>query len=344
MEVILLIFALILILLCAEIFTNGIETFGEQFSLSQAVVGSILAAVGTALPETIIPLVAILFYKGKGGAHIGVGAILGAPFMLVTMGLFLVGIGVFFSYFLKKRKTLEIYLEPHTFIRDFTFFLISYSLAIFLPLIFPNTRALHYLIAFFLLINYIIYVRLTFKAKSVSLESEKVLYFIEFLNRLFKINLTSKIAVIFLSAFQVILALVLMVVGAHLFVENLEILAENWGMDPLLFALILAPIATELPEKCNSFLWTLRGKDILALGNMTGAMVFQSTFPVSIGLLFTTWKIHGLALYSAVITLALGFFYLLFLKVFKKLTPYLLLISGGCYLFYIYLVIKTIAS
>ncbi len=342
MEILFLILALIIILICAELFTNGIETFGKKLSLSQAVTGSILAAVGTALPETIIPLTAILFYKGEAGSHIGIGAILGAPFMLTTAGLFLVGIGVFLSYLLKKREKLEIYLEAHTFIRDFSFFLISYSLAIFFPLVFPNTRPLHYFVAFILLINYLMYLFLTFRAESLKIESSKELYLAEWL-KVFNLILKRQIFLLFLSLLQIFLALCFMIKGAHLFVENLEILSQKWGMDPLLFSLILAPLATELPEKFNSFLWVLRKKDILAIGNMTGAMVFQSTFPVSIGLLFTKWEIKGLALISAFIALSLGIFYLLFLKTFKKISPYLLIISGFCYFIYIYLVIKTIS-
>jgi cation:H+ antiporter len=84
-EVLFLLAGLLLILLSAEGFTNGIETFGRRFNLSQAVVGSLLAAVGTALPETILPIVAIFFYSGESAKDIGVGAILGAPFMLSTL-------------------------------------------------------------------------------------------------------------------------------------------------------------------------------------------------------------------------------------------------------------------
>ncbi len=343
MELIFLILSLLIILFSAELFTNGIEVFGETLSLSQAVVGSVLAAIGTALPETIVPLVAILLYKGKEGAYIGVGAILGAPFMLSTVGLFLIGLGIFISYFFKRRSKLEIHLEYSTFLRDLSFFLFSYSLAIFFPLIFPNTKFLHYFIAVFLIINYIIYLFCTFRADSLELESVRDLY----LNKVLKIisfSFNRKILIIFLSIFQVVLALVLMIKGAHIFVENLEIISKKLGIEPLLFALILAPIATELPEKCNSFLWTLRGKDTLALGNITGAMVFQATFPVSVGLLFTTWKIEGLALFSALITLFLGVFYLIILKILKKLPPYIFFISGFFYIFYIYLIIKTLAS
>jgi cation:H+ antiporter len=46
----------------------------------------------------------------------------------------------------------------------------------------------------------------------------------------------------------------------------------------------------------NSFLWLYRKKDTLAVGNVTGAMVFQGTFPVSVGLVGTEWVLAPNAL------------------------------------------------
>ena len=83
---------------------------------------------------------------------------------------------------------------------------------------------------------------------------------------------------------QLIVGLVAIVGGAHLFVEELLHVAESIGIEPLVLSLVLAPLATELPEKANSFFWVKDGKDSLALGNITGAMVFQSTIPIAVGL------------------------------------------------------------
>ena len=85
------------------------------------------------------------------------------------------------------------------------------------------------------------------------------------------------------------MALALIVLGARVFVTALEDISAGIGFDPRLFALIIAPIATELPEKFNSVLWVRTGKDTLAMGNITGAMVFQACFPTAIGILFTSW-------------------------------------------------------
>ncbi len=105
---------------------------------------------------------------------------------------------------------------------------------------------------------------------------------------------------------QVLVGLAAMVGGAHLFVEELLHFAEELGVEAIVLSLILAPLATELPEKVNSFFWVREGKDSLALGNITGAMVFQSTIPVGIGLMFTDWELSGNAAISVGLGLAGG--------------------------------------
>src|SRR6266496_2427446 len=72
---------LAIILLGAAVFTNGLEWFGKKLNLTDGAVGSIFAAVGTALPETLVPIVAIIFGSKEAGHAIGIGAIIGAPFM-----------------------------------------------------------------------------------------------------------------------------------------------------------------------------------------------------------------------------------------------------------------------
>src|SRR5438105_3239121 len=86
-----LIFALFVVLFGAQLFTNGVEWIGEGLGLSEGMVGSVLAAIGTALPETTIPLVAILTEGHADAKEIGIGAILGAPFMLATLALAVLG-------------------------------------------------------------------------------------------------------------------------------------------------------------------------------------------------------------------------------------------------------------
>src|SRR3990167_1567915 len=93
-QVLILFVSFVIILFGAELFTNGIEWFGRKLELAEGAVGSVLAAVGTALPETMIPIIAIGFATSEASDAIGVGAILGAPFMLATLAMFVTGVAV----------------------------------------------------------------------------------------------------------------------------------------------------------------------------------------------------------------------------------------------------------
>lgn len=330
-DIFLLLFNLLLILLSAEVFTNGIEVFGKRLSLSQAVVGSILAAVGTALPETILPMVAIFLHKGEAGHSIGIGAILGAPFMLATLAFLLIGLTVLIAY-LSKRRNFIFDAEISTVKRDLIFFLAMYSCGIFLPmLIIP-----HIIVAVLLVIGYIIYLYLTFKSESDAILHEEKLYLEKFFGKILPVERFKG----FFSLLQVLLALFIMIEGAHGFVSALQYLSTHLGFDPLLFSLLIAPVATELPEKFNSVTWTFKGRDTLAMGNVTGAMVFQSTFPVSVGIIFTDWHITGYALLSACLAILAGLIILGEIHFRKRISPFTLIFSGSFYLIYAVLIIN----
>ena len=134
---------------------------------------------------------------------------------------------------------------------------------------------------------------------------------------------------------QVAVALVLIVGGARLFVDAVNTIADRLRLSHLVFALLVAPVATELPEKFNSVIWVRRRRDTLALGNMTGAMVFQSSFPVTVGLLLTPWHLAHEALVAGAIALAAGALLYLTIRLRGRFSAPLLLMQGGFYAAYV---------
>ena len=64
MEYLLLAASFAVILAGALLFTNAVEWAGHKLEMGEGATGSLLAAVGTAMPETLIPIVAIV-----GGAE-----------------------------------------------------------------------------------------------------------------------------------------------------------------------------------------------------------------------------------------------------------------------------------
>ncbi|MGH2595109.1 MAG: sodium:calcium antiporter [Actinomycetota bacterium] len=326
----LLVASLVIILGGAELFTNGVEWVGKGFGLSEGAVGSVLAAIGTALPETLLPIVAIM--SGHvGGDDIGIGAILGAPFMLTTLAMFALGVTVVVvSRKGKRSATLE--HDPGVFVQDLRYFLVMYSLALFAGLI--HVKAFSVFLAIGLVVAYGFYVRRHFaspgedKLAAEAAGEVKRLY----IRRL----LHGEGSPIGFSLAQTILGLGVIVGGAQIFVHAIDDLATRLNVSHLVFALLVAPIATELPEALNSsVIWARRGKDVLALGNITGAMVFQATFPVTIGLLFTPWRLDQTAGVAAAIALvAAGVLYLT-ASLKGRLRGRLLLVQGVFYVGYV---------
>src|SRR6185436_15407887 len=82
--------AFVLIIGGAIGFTNAVEWLGQRMNLGAGAVGALLAAVGTALPESVIPIVALLGGGGQEATDIAIGAIIGAPFLLGTLAMLLV--------------------------------------------------------------------------------------------------------------------------------------------------------------------------------------------------------------------------------------------------------------
>jgi cation:H+ antiporter len=296
MDFILLIASFAVILAGALLFTNAVEWIGYRLHLGEGAVGSLLAAVGTAMPETLIAIVALL--EGSKSEDIAVGAIVGAPFLLATLAMGLVGLS---AYLYRHRRPQGITLRAHvpTLDRDLGFFLVFFALALALGFGAPSGLQLVAGIAF--IAAYPGYVWLTLAQGGEAQAEETLNPLIMARGREDPTDPGMGIA-----ALQFLVGLGAMVGGAHLFVEELLKVAEDLGVEAIVLALILAPLATELPEKVNSFFWVREGKDSLALGNITGAMVFQSMIPVGIGLIFTDWDLGGNAAVSVALGLAGG--------------------------------------
>jgi cation:H+ antiporter len=317
----------LLILVCAELFTNAVEWAGRRFNLDEGATGSVLAAVGTALPETMVPLMALITLGGEGGSDIGIGAIMGAPFMLSSLAMFVTGVAVI-AFSFAGRRTPHVVIREKIMRRDLSHFLIAYLAAMVAGLL--HITALNWILAALLLVFYGYYVWETMRGEG-SLEGEcEALWFHR---RCEEEPHTWRIVV------QLLVALGGIVWGAQVFVEQVEVIANSLGAAPLLVALLIAPVATELPEKFNSVIWIGRNKDPLALGNITGAMVFQSTFPVSIGLLFTEWRLPFYALVSGILALFSGLVFYLIVRLHHRLPWWTLVGAGSMYVAYVLMVL-----
>lgn len=325
-------FMLIVILIAAEVFTNALEHLGEKLGISEGVTGSLFAAVGTALPETSVPLLALLAGTSntQTNEEIGVGAILGAPLMLATLSLFLMTLSVW------KRRGAQGHLRPERtgLTRDLNFFIAAFAFAA-LALFVPHTQvAVRYALGFAMVMIYFMYVMLTIRASKGLVEEGHAT---EADGDMFlcKLGLPDNMPVILL---QLLLGLGLLVAGAKGFIHGVESAAQILGISTLLLSLLIIPVATELPEKVNSILWIRKGKDTLAFGNITGAMVFQGTLLPAIGIMLTPWEPRTEVLAGVIVTM-LAALWLRFLVYRGDIRVKQLFLNGLLYVIYLWVVL-----
>ena len=298
MGALLLLLASALIIAGAVGFTNAVEWLGHRLNLGKGAVGALLAAVGTALPESTIPLVAVAGGATEERQLIAIGAIIGAPFLLGTLAMLLVT-GATMAY-KGRRGDLgdEVHPDRPSAERDLHFFLALFPVALIVGALGPPI-GVRIAVAVALIVGYGVYVWRTVR-KGGEVEDQDNLDALYFDTSKGDPPNTLQIVL------QFIVSLAAIVGGAELFVREVEGVAESLGVGLLILALVLAPLATELPEKANSVLWIRTGKDELAIGNITGAMVFQSTIPVAVGLILTDWDLEPLAIAAGIVGLLGG--------------------------------------
>ena len=277
-----------------EFFVNGIEWLGRKLSVGRTATGTILAAFGTALPESVITFVAVAFGKGDAQRELGVGAALGGPLVLATIAYATVGVTLLVSG-RQLLRTREVEAEFKRLSRDQGWFLTIFVAKLAVGLV---AFAFKPWLGALFLAAYAFYF---WREMSRDEKDEGV----EELEPLIIARKRAGEPPLSLSALQTIVALFVIFAASRLFVSQLDALGPALGLHPQLLALLLSPIATELPETMNAIIWVRQGKHRLALANISGAMMIQATVPTAFGLFWTPWMLdRSLILAGSVTALA----------------------------------------
>jgi cation:H+ antiporter len=287
----------------------------------------------------MIPLIAILLGGSDSGDAVGIGAILGAPFMLATLAMFVTGVAVLaVAHGRPAGEAMPV--NTRVIAHDMRYFVVAYSLAILAAFLPADLAWPRWGLAIGLLVFYGFYVREHFVAEASTGDPDLAPLRLHRLDRGAPPELVHpRLRIV---SFQVLLSLGCIIGGAYAFVGAIEHLSTSLGVEEAILALVIAPIATELPEKFNSVIWIRQGKDTLAMGNITGAMVFQSMIPTSVALLFASshWSVagSGLAFASAGIAFLSAAAIFIPMAVRGRLLGRQLLVGGAFYVVYLGLV------
>jgi len=274
-----------------EFFVNGVEWLGRKLGVGETATGTILAAFGTALPESAVTFVAVVLGRDSAQKDIGVGAALGGPMVLATLSYAVVGIAMRWNRRRLGRATHVIECESKRLWRDQAWFLCIFAFKMALGLLVFNYKP--WLGALFL-VAYAVYLLGELRgAQVLGIEALEPL----------KLHPKGDPGVGW-PLLQTTLALIAIAIASKVFVGQLETIGVWAGLAPQLVALLLSPVATELPETMNALIWVRQGKERLALANISGAMMIQATIPTALGLFFTTWVFSRELIVAGVTTMA----------------------------------------
>ncbi|WP_395823079.1 sodium:calcium antiporter [Collimonas sp.] len=292
----------VVIYLSCEYFVNSIEWVGRRLGIAQSAVGTVLAAFGTALPESVVTFVAVVFGRDPAHREIGVGAALGGPLVLATIAYAVVGL-----MFVLNRKKLGVILlsasAAQRLSRDQAWFIAIFLLKVGLGLLAFTLKpwlGIPFLLAYGLYIWGEIRKPGDTDAEAHALEP-------------LKFRPHEPQPGLGWALLQTLVALTVIFLSSQLFVRQLGEISPWLGISPQLTALLLSPIATELPEILNAVIWVRQGKQVLALSNISGAMMIQASIPTALVLIFTPWMLGPALVWAAAITMLsmLGLYLLL---------------------------------
>ena len=292
----------ILIYYSCEFFVNGVEWVGHRLRLAESTTGTVLAAFGTALPESVVTFVAVAFGSTDAEREIGVGAALGGPLALSTLAYSVVGVTLMGSVRLGVRRKEALEVDSRILARDQAWFLGIFVCKAALGLVsFPGKP----LFAFLFIAAYLLYIVKELRSSGHTVDAARLVP-LKFRPRAAQPSL-------FWAGLQTLAALIVIFIASRIFVAQLDTIGPWLGLPPQFVALLLSPIATEMPETMNAIIWVRQGKEHMALANISGAMMIQATIPTACGLLGTPWLFERPLIIAAGTTiLAVGALYIMF--------------------------------
>lgn len=283
----------VVIYLACEWFVNAVEWLGARLKLGTLAVGTILAAAGTALPESVVTLVAVAFGDSEASKDIGVGASMGGPLALATFAYAVAGLMLLLVARAPHQKTDSNLLADVNVAKlgsDQVWFLALFVVKVTLGLV---AFAWKPWLGIFFFVAYAVYFIRELRAGGESEPGE-----LEPLLLQRKREYPATWAVVA----QTVLTLAVIWIASQEFVDQLEWAGPAMGLPATVTALLLSPIATELPETMNAIIWIRQRKAALALSNISGAMMIQVTVPTGLGIIFTSWRFDGPLVLSGVVT------------------------------------------
>lgn len=239
------ILSIYLVIKGATLATKYSVRLAENFHISKYIVGFVIVAFISILPETLISINAAI----QGIPEFGLGTLFGSNVADLTLVF-----AIIIIYAARGIKIESMILKD---VRLYPFFLL-------IPLIFGLNGHYSRIEGAALIIAGVLFYYLIFKNKaktSVKLHNNKEMY---------------------KNIFYLILAMALLLVGSHFTVTSATVLAFDLRISPILIAMLVVSLGTTMPELFYSLKSVKRKDDSLAIGDILGTVLADATIVVGI--------------------------------------------------------------
>ncbi len=245
----------------AELIIKESEKIALKFNIPEFIIGATLIALGTSLPEMAASIAASLNHK----PDIAIANVIGSNVLNITL--------VLASVFLIARR-----ITPNRdfFAKDSTWALVP--VLIFILMILDGLISRFDAVLLLLLMGaYLLF--LLQDAKSIPIEDLDEIDVSHF-------SWVNTIPIL-------IGAFVLVIVGAHFTVESASEIAKSFGISEWIIGIIMVSLGTSMPELVVSISAAAKGKVDMAIGNIIGSNLANTTVVLGAAALASPMPIHA---------------------------------------------------
>jgi cation:H+ antiporter len=287
----------------AEMLIKQSERIALKFKIPEFIIGATLIALGTSLPEMAASVAAS--YNGK--ADIAIANVIGSNILNITL--------VLATVFIISKKITP---TRDFFAKDSTWALVP--VLVFILMILDGVISRFDAILLLLLMGaYLLF--LLQDAKNIPEED---------LENIDSGTFTwSKVIPLLVTGF------ILVIVGAHFTVESASEIAKDFGISEWIIGIMMISLGTSLPELVVSISAATRGKVDMAIGNIIGSNMANTTVVIGAAALTNPMAINASAYLFDIATMIVATLLLVFItanKLYNKSAGISLIIILGLFL------------
>jgi cation:H+ antiporter len=257
------IFGVLLLMISADRFVMGAGSLAQSLKMPSMIIGIIIIGIGTSAPELLVS--AMSAYQGNPDIALGnaYGSNIGNIGLILGMSILLK----------------PMFINVNLLKRELPLLWIIFGISIYIGFDFDLDKRDAWILMISFLVMLILILILTHRNQEVTHDQ------------------TLEILPIGTSIVYLVLGLVMMLVASKMLIWGAIFIAKSFGISDLVIGLTVIAIGTSLPELASSLIAVSKGENDLAMGNIIGSNLFNSTMVIGVASYISPIKIDPSIVY-----------------------------------------------